>query len=105
MWVLHRVLEQYAFSRSPELLAGPYHPHLVTAASRFTLRTLPLAKLKNYANAYNIKTTGAVEKDDVVDAIMRARVSNHRFYYLSLFVVLNHCIDPNRRPFSRERGA
>jgi hypothetical protein len=35
-----------------------------------------LGKLKRYLNAYNIKIDRAVEKDDLIDAILAARVSN-----------------------------
>jgi hypothetical protein len=48
----------------------------VTAAGRNAIKELPLAKLKRYVNSYNIKINRAVEKDDIIDAIMAARVSN-----------------------------
>lgn len=35
---------------------------------------MPLGKLKKYADAYNIKIDRAVEKDDVIDGIVAARV-------------------------------
>jgi hypothetical protein len=35
---------------------------------------MPLGKLKKYANAYNIRTSHAVEKDDVIEALLSARV-------------------------------
>jgi len=38
------------------------------------LRTFPLAKLKKYAAAYDIRIDHAVEKDDVVDVLVTARV-------------------------------
>lgn len=47
----------------------------VTAAGRTYLKSQPLAKLKKYVNAYNIKINRAVEKDDIIDAILAARVS------------------------------
>lgn len=46
----------------------------VTAGGRNHLKSLPLAKLKKYVNAYNIKIDRAVEKDDFIDAILDARV-------------------------------
>jgi hypothetical protein len=46
----------------------------VTAAGRGQLRTLPLSKLRKYVEAYNIKVNGAIEKDDYIDHIIRARV-------------------------------
>lgn len=50
------------------------HPNrIVTAASRNHLKNMSLAKLKNYLNAYDIKTTRVVEKDDLIDAILNAR--------------------------------
>jgi hypothetical protein len=37
---------------------------------------MPMSKLRNYINAYNIKTVDRiVEKDDLIDAILRVRVS------------------------------
>lgn len=47
----------------------------VTAAGRGQLKSLPLGKLKKYADAYNIQIDRAVEKDDIIDGIMGARVS------------------------------
>jgi len=35
---------------------------------------MPLGKLKKYVDAYNIKIDRAVEKDDVIDGIVAARV-------------------------------
>ena len=46
----------------------------VTAGGKNYLRSLPLSKLRMYANAYNIKIDHAVEKDDVIEAVMSARV-------------------------------
>lgn len=46
----------------------------ITASGRGQLKGLPLAKLKKYVAAYNIRIVRAVEKDDFIDAIMSARV-------------------------------
>lgn len=43
---------------------------------RGLLKTLPLAKLKRYVAAYNIKIDRAVEKEDLIDAMVAARVSH-----------------------------
>ncbi|KAF8170676.1 hypothetical protein K438DRAFT_1909294 [Mycena galopus ATCC 62051] len=48
----------------------------ITASGRGQLRTLPLAKLKKYINAYGIKADRAVEKDDLIDAILAAKGGN-----------------------------
>ncbi|KIK59461.1 hypothetical protein GYMLUDRAFT_74400 [Collybiopsis luxurians FD-317 M1] len=48
----------------------------ITAAPRRILRDFPLSKLKKYAAAYNIRIDHAVEKDDVIDAILAARTAN-----------------------------
>ncbi|KAF5379132.1 hypothetical protein D9615_005854 [Tricholomella constricta] len=48
----------------------------ITAAGRGHLRTLPLSKLKKYVDAYNIKMDRAVEKDDLIDGMLKARNSN-----------------------------
>jgi len=36
---------------------------------------MPLQKLKKYLTAYNLKADRIVEKDDLIDAIVSARVS------------------------------
>lgn len=48
---------------------------VVTAGGKGHLRQLPLSRLKKYANAYNIRTSGVFEKDDLIDALISARVS------------------------------
>ncbi|KIM86779.1 hypothetical protein PILCRDRAFT_816031 [Piloderma croceum F 1598] len=75
----------------------------ITAAGRGQLRTFPLSRLRKYVEAYNIKVNGAIEKDDYIDHIIRARgpngcllVSNEE-YYRKYSV-------PNRPPGSRPRG-
>ena len=47
----------------------------VTAAGRNSLKALPLAKLKKYVASYGIRIDRAVEKDDIIDAIVAVRVS------------------------------
>lgn len=46
----------------------------VTAAGKGQLRGLSLAKLKKYANDYGIDVRSVVEKDDLIDRIIGARV-------------------------------
>lgn len=46
----------------------------VTAAGGNQLKASPLSKLKSYADSYNINISRAVEKGDIVEAIIRARV-------------------------------
>ncbi|KAG6843854.1 hypothetical protein H0H87_012370 [Tephrocybe sp. NHM501043] len=59
----------------------------ITAAGKGMLKTMPLGKLKKYLEAYNIATDRAVEKDDLIDSILRARKHNgclspdHENYY------------------------
>ncbi|KAF9448041.1 hypothetical protein P691DRAFT_705667 [Macrolepiota fuliginosa MF-IS2] len=48
----------------------------MTAAGSGQLRGMSLSKLKSYADAYNINISRAVEKGDIVEAIVRARESN-----------------------------
>ncbi|CAL1699373.1 unnamed protein product [Somion occarium] len=48
----------------------------ITAGGRSYLRSLPMSRLKKYANAYNIKTRGALEKDEFIDALLAARQPN-----------------------------
>lgn len=50
----------------------------VTASGRSHLKSLPLAKLKKYINTYNIRIERAVEKEDLIDAILAVRVSLSR---------------------------
>lgn len=57
----------------------------VTAAGRTQLKSMPMSKLRNYINAYNISTERVVEKDDLIDALMKARVSG----YANLFRLAN----------------
>ncbi|KAA1472084.1 hypothetical protein DENSPDRAFT_777654 [Dentipellis sp. KUC8613] len=48
----------------------------ITAGGRSYLKGLPLARLKRYADAYNIKVDGVLEKDDLVQRIMSVRGQN-----------------------------
>jgi hypothetical protein len=45
----------------------------VTAAPLDMLRALPLKRLKEYLAAYNIPTSGIIEKEGLVEAVVRAR--------------------------------
>ncbi|KAJ7686688.1 hypothetical protein B0H17DRAFT_1071559 [Mycena rosella] len=47
----------------------------ITAGGRGHLKSLPLAKLRKYINAYHINADRAVEKDDLIDAILAAKAS------------------------------
>ena len=48
----------------------------VTAGGKGYLRTLSLAKLKNYMQSYGMRLgPDVLEKEDVIDAIINARVS------------------------------
>ncbi|KAG6886885.1 hypothetical protein C0995_003593 [Termitomyces sp. Mi166 len=48
----------------------------ITAAGKGMLRTMQLAKLKKYLEVYNLDSGRAVEKDDLIEAILRARRHN-----------------------------
>lgn len=50
---------------------------IVTAAGRMQLKLIKLSKLRDYIKAYNINAERAVEKDDLIDAILKARVSGN----------------------------
>jgi hypothetical protein len=52
----------------------------VTASGRNALKSMPLGKLKKYVSAYGIGIERAVEKDDIIDAIVAARVSHFIVY-------------------------
>ena len=50
---------------------------------------MALGKLKKYVNAYNIKIDRAVEKDDVIDGILAARVGVlQRFFRLTEILLM-----------------
>jgi hypothetical protein len=46
---------------------------IVTCAPILSLRTLPLKRLKEYLAAYNIPNVGPKEKEDFVQAVIKAR--------------------------------
>lgn len=48
---------------------------LVTASGKGQLKQQPLSRLKQYANAYNIKFNGILEKDELIDILIYSRVS------------------------------
>jgi hypothetical protein len=48
--------------------------YAATAGSRHYLKSLPLGKLKKYADAYNLRSDQIIEKDDLVDRLMSYRV-------------------------------
>lgn len=56
-------------------MIAKYNSRAVTAAGKSHLRTLPLARLKKYVDAYHLKADQVVEKDDLVDILIAARVS------------------------------
>ncbi|KAH9833338.1 uncharacterized protein C8Q71DRAFT_775114 [Rhodofomes roseus] len=74
----------------------------ITAGGKNYLRSLPLARLKKYANAYHIGVNGVLEKDDLIDTLMAVRERNgclprvNEHYYRKNSV-------PNRRS-NRPRG-
>ena len=53
----------------------------ITAGGRNYLKGLPLGRLKRYVTAYNIKTPPVLEKDDLIEAIIKARVRCAVDYY------------------------
>ncbi|KAJ7033721.1 hypothetical protein C8F04DRAFT_614622 [Mycena alexandri] len=75
----------------------------ITAGGRGYLKSLSLSKLKKYITAYNIKADRAVEKDDLIDAILAAKAGNgclspaHENYYRKYSV-------PDRSNVARSRG-
>ena len=68
------------------------------------MKSLPIGKLRKYANAYDIRIDRAVEKEDIIDAIIAARVSvflhltkRHNFPVFFL-------VGPKRLPTAIPRG-
>lgn len=45
----------------------------VTSGHPPYLRSLPLKRLQQYTKAYGLKTSGAIEKEDFVQTILKAR--------------------------------
>ncbi|KAG8894045.1 hypothetical protein FRB99_001553, partial [Tulasnella sp. 403] len=71
----------------------------VTASARNQLRALPVSKLKAYLKAFNIPNPGALEKDDIVQAVLDARDgpdrSNQTAVYLQqkrIIIVIILCL-------------
>ncbi|KAL4254736.1 RING-FYVE domain-containing E3 ubiquitin-protein ligase [Abortiporus biennis] len=48
----------------------------ITAGGKTYLKSLPLSRLKKYANAYSIKVNGVLEKDELIDTLIAARGPN-----------------------------
>jgi len=63
----------------------------VTAAGRNSLKALPLGKLKKYVSSYGIKIDRAVEKDDIIDAIVAPRVGYFIWVDQEMFDVHFYC--------------
>ncbi|KAK7054707.1 hypothetical protein VNI00_003170 [Paramarasmius palmivorus] len=74
----------------------------ITAAGKGQLKTMPLSKLKKYAAAYHIKIDHAVEKDDVIEALMAVRQPNGCLPPANEAFYRNYSV-PNRSS-SRPRG-
>jgi len=53
--------------------------HAVTALGKSQLRSLPAAKLRRYVDAYNIQIKGTIDKNDIVDLVVAARVCPSAF--------------------------
>lgn len=60
---------------------------VVTASGKGQLKQLPMAKLKKYAKAYNIDVAGVIEKDDFIDRLVAARVSETTFHSIPRLLV------------------
>ena len=50
--------------------------YTVTAAGKGQLRGFSLAKLRKYAKDYGIDVSNVLEKDDLIDRLISARVSH-----------------------------
>lgn len=78
----------------------------VTALRRAQLRLLPLAKLRRYINAYNIPIKNPIDKNDLVDAAVAARVGHPISHFVESHspFLLDALTDPSRLSFTCERG-
>ncbi|KAI0729769.1 hypothetical protein C8Q72DRAFT_826276 [Fomitopsis betulina] len=74
----------------------------VTAGGKSHLKLLPLARLKKYANAYNIKVNGVLEKDDLINALISVRGRNGCLPHTNEDFYRKYSV-PNRRT-NRPRG-
>lgn len=50
------------------------HTNTVTACGKSQLRSMPVGRLRNYLDAYGIKPKSAIEKENLIEAIIDARV-------------------------------
>ncbi|KAJ3488026.1 hypothetical protein NLI96_g3138 [Meripilus lineatus] len=73
-----------------------------TAYSRGQLRSVPLSRLKGYANAYNIRIDGVLEKGELIDRIVAARTPHGSLSQRNEDYYRKHSI-PNRST-NRPRG-
>ena len=77
MRLLCRDVAKYvALSLSHGGQEGVEGPGIVTASGKGQLKQLPMAKLKQYAKAYNIDVSGLLEKDEFIDRLIATRVSH-----------------------------
>lgn len=77
--ILYSTFDQYV-KPIHDLLPRILRPPQVTAGGKGYLRTQSLARLRNYIQAYNIKIgRDILEKDEIIDAIVAARVSARVF--------------------------
>ncbi|KAG5646718.1 hypothetical protein DXG03_002400 [Asterophora parasitica] len=72
----------------------------ITASGKGNLKALPLSKLKKYVDAYNIRIDRAVEKEDLIDGILKARN-----YYRKYSVPNRSTPHPRSRLFSRGQNS
>ncbi|KAJ2914817.1 hypothetical protein MD484_g5616, partial [Candolleomyces efflorescens] len=82
----------------PTNVCGYCIEHLnITAGGKNQLKSLPIGRLRKYANAYDIRIDRAVEKDDIIDAIVAARVR--------VFTHIQEEAEPHRILLSRAQTA
>lgn len=66
---------------------SPILHNSVTSSGKAQLRSVALARLKAYMKAYNIPTAAnIIEKDDIVDAIIAARVCIIWLFHLCILL-------------------
>ncbi|KZP15321.1 hypothetical protein FIBSPDRAFT_912562 [Athelia psychrophila] len=76
----------------------------ITASGRGQLKSQPLSKLRKYAEAYNIKVVGAVEKDDFVDTLIKARGRNGCLPVINENYYRKYSVPNHTPPGTRPRG-
>jgi hypothetical protein len=99
-WCIDHLMGEYTIH-----LHGWHSEHpTVTASGRAQLKNMPLAKLRKYLDAYNIKSERVIEKADLVDLIIAARVWHSLYVYVITSKLTHISRDPTAVCLGRTRS-